>query len=308
MTTMNPLRTAILAAVATMMVTVAGSAQTPYYHTFRPSAISMRPAGLADAANADARDVTAMFWNPGSLAFLRYQNIVLTHISDPGTHAKTEQVSAAVFRNAEFSLGVNALVMYGGTLTPEDGPTTEFKGIGGDAALSYLLLPTISVGMIAGVRDMTIGTARKTTGWGLLGVFYYPSPGISYGLTYGAVRGVTYWYSNAQSGVLWEPDLAQYLEIGATMTYPPRAKDPVVTLTLATQRNFPGVSQFSTKGGLEISPVSWMAFRVGFKVGSVERVARYGIGFRYSRARLDLALAPSAVENRFGGIALVIDL
>ena len=103
---MNPLRTAILAAVATMMVTVAGSAQTPYYHTFRPSAISMRPAGLADAANADARDVTSMFWNPGSLAFLRYQNIVLTHVSDPGTHAKTEQVSAAVLHNAEFALAV----------------------------------------------------------------------------------------------------------------------------------------------------------------------------------------------------------
>lgn len=304
---MNSFRTLLLAGV-TAMATVAGSAQTPYYHTFRPSSASMKTAGLADASNADASDVTAMFWNPGSLAFLRQQNIVFTHISDVGTHASTEQLTAAVFRGTEFSFALNALMSHGGSLSPETGPTTRFKAIGGDAGVSYLLLPTLSVGVVAGMRGVTIGTTQRTTGWGLVGVFYYPSPGISYGMTYGAVRGVTYWYSNAQDGVIWEPDLSQYLEIGAAMSYPARAKDPVVTLALATQRHFPGVSLFSTKGGLEVCPVPWAALRIGFKAGSVERVARYGIGFRISRVRLDLAFAPSAAENRFGGVALVIDL
>lgn len=305
--TMNHVRTLLCAGVA-MMATATVSAQTPYYHTLRPAASAMRSAGLADASNADATDVTAMFWNPGSLAFLRRQSVVLSHVSDVGTHASTEQVTVAVLRSEETAVAVNGTLMHGGTLTPEEGPTTSISSMGGDIGVSYLLLPTLSAGAVAGVRRMSIGVDRRTTGWGLVGLFYFPSPGISYGLTYGAVRGVTYWYANAQSGVLWEPDLTQYLEIGATMSYPPRAQDPMVTLSLATARYFPGVSLFSTKGGLEINPVPWASLRVGFKVGSVERVARYGIGFRVSPLRLDFAFAPSAVESRFGGVSLMVDL
>ncbi len=304
---MNHVRRLLCAGVA-MMATAIVSAQTPYYHTLRPGAVGMRSAGLADASNADATDVSGMFWNPGSLAFLKHRSVVFSHVTDVGTHASTEQLTVAVLRSEEFAVAVNGSLMHGGTLTPEVGPVIGFKGVGGDIGASYLLLPTLSVGVVAGVRGVTIGPERRTTGWGLAGVFYFPSPGISYGLTYGALRGVTYWYANAQSGVLWEPDLTQQLEIGATMSYPPRATDPVVTLSLATARVFPGVSLFSTKGGLEINPVSWASLRVGFKVGSVERVARYGIGFHLSRVRLDFAFAPSAVENRFGGVSLMVDL
>lgn len=304
---MNHLRTLLCAAVA-MMASITGSAQTPYYHTVRPSAAGMRSAGLADASNADATDVGTMFWNPGSLSFLRHRSVVFSHVQDVGTRANTEQVTMAVLRSGDIACAVNGMLMHGGTLSPEDGPTTTISAIGGDIGASYLLLPTLSIGTMVGLRDITIGSDRRRTGWGLVGLFYFPSPGISYGLTYGAVRGVTYWYANAQSGVLWEPDLSQHLEIGATMSYPPRAQAPVVTLSLATARFFPGVSLFSTKGGLEINPVPWASLRVGFKVGSVERVARYGIGFRVSRARLDFAFAPSAVESRFGGVSLMVDL
>lgn len=292
----------------TLLIAVSGFAQAPFYHTFRPSFAGMRSAGLADASNADATDVTAMAANPACLSFLKYRSVALAHVTDIATQAGFEQASGVLPRIGELTFAVNAAVMHGGKLDPGEGVRAAWSGYGGDVGASYLLMPTMSVGVVAGARAITISGERRTTGWGLAGVFYYPSPGISYGLTYGAVRGITWWYANAQSGVIWEPDLTQHLEIGASMSYPPRAQDPVVTLSLATQRFFPGVSLFSTKGGLEVNPVPWIALRVGFKAGSVERVARYGIGIRMPRVRLDFALAPSAVENRFGGFSLMVDL
>jgi hypothetical protein len=293
---------------ATVSATMAGSAQAPYFHTFRLSAGGIRPAALADASNADANDVTSMFRNPGSVSFVKNVSVVYAHISEVGTHAATEQVTVSLPRAGRFAFALNALVMHGGMLDPEGAPVTDFRSTGGDICASYLLLPTISAGVIGGVRSMSIGEERRMMGWGLMGVFYYPSPGISYGLTYGAERGVIYWYANAQSGLFWEDDATQHLEIGATMSFPPRAKESIVTLSLAAQKVFPGVSLFNTKGGLEISPVPWATLRIGFKVGSNERVARYGFGFRFSRASVDFAFAPSAAEHRFGGLSVMVDL
>ena len=290
------------------LLTASGFAQTPYYYTMRPHGMGMRAAGLAEASSADATDVTGMFWNPGSLSYLRTQGIMFTHAIDATTRAKTEQIAAAAYRTAGVSFAANAVYVHNGTLSPESGPQVSVGMRGVDVAASYLLLPTLSLGALVGVRELQFAEERRKTGWGNVGLFYFPSPGISYGISYRALRGATYWYSNSQSGVLWEPDVMQTIEMGATMSYPARATTPVVMLSLSTEKVFPGVSLFSTKGGLEVFPLPMIALRVGFKVGSLERVARYGIGVQWYGVHIDAAFAPSSAENRFGGISLVVDL
>jgi hypothetical protein len=291
-----------------LFVTTAVFAQAPYYYTLRPQGMGMRAAGLAEASSADATDVTGMFWNPGSVSFVRKPGMVFTHAIDTETHANTEQLASTVYRGAGVSLAVNGLYMHDGTLSPEGGPHVGIGMRGADVTASLLLLPTLSVGVMVGGREILLDTDRRTTGWGNVGLFYFPSPGISYGISYRILRGATYWFANAQSGVTWEPDPFQTIEMGATMSYPARSKSPFVMLSLSTEKVFPGVSLFSTKGGLEVLPIPMLALRVGFKVGSVERVARYGIGVNLYGVHIDAAYAPSRAENRFGGVSLMVDL
>lgn len=298
----------LVCATLLVILPVAALAQPPSYYTVRPAGFGMRAAALAEASSADAADVTGMFWNPGCLSFIRHPGFILTHMVDVETHLQIEQVSGSAYHASGLAIGVNGTLAHAGSYTPDGGPAVGLGLTGVDVAASYLLLPTLSVGMLAGVRWIRLAGEKGTTGWGTVGIFYSPSPGISYGMSYGARRGLTYWYANAQSGVEWEPDVLQALEIGATMSYPARAQVPTVVLSLTTQKFFPGVSLFSTKGGIEVYPLRIVSLRVGFKVGTVERVARYGVGLHLGGVRVDLAYAPTRVEQRFGGISVKVDL
>jgi hypothetical protein len=47
---------------------------------------------------------------------------------------------------------------------------------------------------------------------------------------------------------------------------------------------------------------------MGFKVGSVERVARYGIGIMVGPVRLDAAVGPSRTDDQFAGLSLSLQM
>ena len=302
-------RIALYAVVAILLILSAASyAQAPYYYTVRPQGHGMRNAALAEASSADPSDVTSMFWNPGILSFLKDQSIVATHSVDLRTRTNSEHVAGSFMVYRGLTLAASGSVSHGGKLEPENGPVVDLKGYGADVAGSYALMPTLSLGGLFGIRNTDFGGTTVNYAWAHVGVFYYPSPGISYGMAYRMTRGHTYWYANLQSGVIREPDLLQNLEIGATMMYPSLAERPVVILALTTEKSFPGVSLFSTKGGLEVLPTRFLALRIGFKVGTLERVARYGIGLQFERFELDFAAGPSRAENRFSGVSLTVKL
>lgn len=200
--------------------------------------------------------------------------------------------------------------MHGGTLTPEGGPETEFRGVGGDATLSYLLLPTISVGMIAGMRSMTIGTTRRTTGWGLLGVFYLSVAGdlVRTHVWCGAggdilvlqcaERGLLGTRSLAVSGDRCHNDVSSPREGTGGHADPRNAE--AVPGGVAIQHERRTRDQSRVLGGLQ--------GRVqGRRIGRTRRTVwdRLPVCTPASRS---CAVAPSAVENRFGGVALVIEL
>jgi hypothetical protein len=168
--------------------------------------------------------------------------------------------------------------------------------------------PVLSVGAMGGIRRTDLISLPTTSQWAQAGLFYYPTPGIAYGIAYRVRNGYTYWFSNNQSGVQHDAKLGQIVEIGTTMTWPSRSDRPMVTLSLTTEKFFPGISLFSTKGGLEVLPVQFLALRMGFKVGSFERVARYGLGFLFDPLRLDAAIGPGRTDNRFAGVSLSVRL
>ncbi len=299
----------IMAAVGvTLFLSAAAQSQAPFYYTVRPQGHGMRAAALADASSADASNVTGMFWNPASLSFLGSGGIIGTHTLDVKTRLQSEYLAGVVQVGRGLTVAASGVYAHAGKLEPEGGPVVSLKVYGADLAGSYAILPTLSVGGLFGARKAAFDGESRTMGWGQIGMFYFPSPGISYGMAYRVIRGYTYWYANNQSGVEPEPDLIQNLEIGATMSYPARAERPIVTLSLTTEKSFPGVSLFSTKGGLEVLPTQFLSLRLGFKVGTLERVARYGFGLHFGRVHVDFASGPSRAENRFSGVSLMVNL
>ena len=302
-------RIAVLAAAGLQLLfSGATHAQAPFFYTVRPQGYGMRAAALAEASSADGSDVSGMYWNPGCLVFLKNEGVLVSHVMDVSTRAQVEHLAGSVRFGHAFALGVSGVYSHEGRLELENGPEVPLEGHGVDLAGAYAFAPTLSLGVLAGFRKLTFDAESRTTGWGQIGLFYFPSQGVSYGFVYRAARGYTYWHANQQSGVERETDLLQNIEIGATMSYPARAEDPIVTLSLTTEKSFPGVSLFSTKGGLELLPVRFLAVRVGFKVGTLERVARYGFGLKFGRVHIDFAAGPSRAESRFTGVSLMVNL
>jgi hypothetical protein len=282
--------------------------QIPSYFVFRPEGLNMRQAALGDASCSEAYDVAGMFGNPASLNHLRETGVILTHVLDEASHAQTDQVTLSLLSGEMFALAASATYTYGGELRPEGFSPVPVKEAGGDFAVSMAIIPTLSIGVMGGVRKNEIASIPSTNQWGQAGVFYYPMPGIAYGIVYRVRTGSIYWFANGQNGFEREPTMRQNVEIGATMNYPARSERPVVTLALSAEKYFPGVALYSTKGGLEVLPLPFVALRMGFKVGSVERVARYGIGIFVGPVRLDAAVGPSRTDDQFAGLSLSLRL
>jgi len=266
--------------------------------TVRPFGISPRGFALADAYCADWEDVTSMYGNPGALGSLKASSIVLTHHADWITRTATEFVAVPLRIDDEFSLGFAGTIGRKGTLTGLDGTEFAFSFRGGDLASSYRIMPTLSLGLLVGVREYSFADDRMTTGWVLVGLLYSPTPGISYGITYRARGSALRVIGGQHASLVVESQLPADLEIGASMTYPARSGSPIVSLALTTEKSFPAIQRFNTKGGLEVYPVQFIALRIGYKVGSSNNVARYGAGVRFDRFRLDLGIAPSSAEER----------
>jgi hypothetical protein len=298
----------VFALAAAVVVITPVAAQPPTYFTVTPEGLNMRLAALGDASCSQVLDVGSMFGNPASLNHLQERGVIATHIQDRLTRGSVDQVAATVFSTNAFAVALNGTVSHGGGIRPEGVSPFPAREFGGDLAVAYAFLPTLSAGVLAGIRKTEIASLPSTNVWTQVGILYYPSPGISYGATYRVRKGATYWFANAQNGFDKDTPVRQGVEIGATMTFPARSDRPVATLSLSTEKFFPGISLASTKGGLEYLPVEFLALRIGFKVGSFERAARFGLGILVDPFRVDVAVGPSMSDDRFAGVSLFVRL
>jgi hypothetical protein len=266
--------------------------------TARPFGVSPRGFALADAYSADWDDVTSMYGNPGSLGSLRARSVVVTHYAEWATRTASELLAVPISVDDDLTLAVAGVLGHNGRLLGLDGTEFAFSYSGGDVAGAYRIMPTLALGMLVGAREYVFGDNRMMAGWLHVGVLYNPTPGVTYGITYRA-RGSAVRVIGGQSATLeresqWPADL----EIGAAMTYPARSGSPIVSFSLSTEKNFPAIQRFNTKGGLEVYPVQYVALRIGYKVGSSNNVARYGAGIRLGRFHMDAGIAPSSAEDR----------
>ena len=278
-------------------------AQVQVYYV-QPVGVSIRGDSFADAYSADAFDVTSMYGNPASLSYLYNESVV---VSDYITWAvKSHTISAAtpVFLNQDFHFGIGASYESNGKVFQESGNGIPMKSYELDIAVSTRVIPTLSVGVLAGVRKFTFADLSRPSDWAQLGVFYNPLPGIAYGLVYRYRNGLAFVKAGDALSLVRYRYTPADLELGAAMTYPSNAVSPIVSLSLSTVKTFPSAERFNIKGGLEVYPVNFLALRLGYKVGSTTNVPRFGIGVHVRNFRCDFGIGPNQSDEQFHGFSL----
>jgi hypothetical protein len=253
---------------------------------------------MADAYCADQHDVTSMYGNPGALGFLRNKSIVVTHRVDWTTQSATEQAAVPFQLSHDIALGISALAARDGRLHAADGAEFAFTSYGVDLGSSVRIIPTLTVGLLLGARRFTFADQTMTTGWIQAGVLYNPTPGITYGVAYRIRNNLLCVIEGSHTSLERAPVWPAVLELGAAMIFPAHSGVPVVSLALTTERSFPSVQRFNTKGGLEVYPVPFLALRLGYMVGSEVNVGRYGAGVKVGNLQMDIGIAPSSAEDR----------
>ncbi|MGA9121284.1 MAG: hypothetical protein WB699_18095 [Bacteroidota bacterium] len=299
----NLQRAVILTAFLLVIVALRLHAQT-YVYFAQPSGVSVRGDAFAGAYCADAFDVTAMYSNPASLSFLRTRSVVVSDLSDWTLKSQTVSAAAPLLIDQDLRFGIGASYSGGGTVFAETGEGVPVQSYEFDVASSTRLIPTLSAGVLIGIRSFKFANLSRSSEWAQLGVYYNPLPGIAYGLVYRYRRGLVFAKAGQDLSLSLYPNTPADLELGAAMMYPANSNSPIVSLSLTTVRAFPSAERFNIKGGLEVYPISFLALRLGYKVGSTINLPRYGIGVHVMNFRCDFGIGPSQADDRFHGFSL----
>lgn len=299
----NAFRKGLMFVLLTVAAYSVVESQVQVYYV-QPVGVSIRGGSFADAYSADASDVTSMYGNPASLSYLYNESVVVSDYITWTVKSHTISAATPIFLNQDFHFGVGASYESNGKIFQESGNGIPMKSYEFDIAASSRVIPTLSVGVLGGVRKFTFADLSRPSEWAQLGVFYNPLPGIAYGLVYRYRNGLAFVKAGDALSLVRYQNTPADLELGAAMTYPSNAASPIVSLALSTVKTFPSAERFNIKGGLEVYPIRYVALRLGYKVGSTTNVPRFGIGVHVRNFRCDFGIGPNQSDDQFHGFSL----
>ncbi len=276
----------------------------------RHTIIGARAASLADAYIADAEDVQAMYYNPASIPFIRNQS-VLVNVAFERIYGNdnliTENLTLPIPIMQGWGMGFGLTYTHVGYIA-EDSPLSglSMRQFGLDLALAKTVYNALSIGLGINLLYGPYGESGLIGGSAMIGAYYAPSPGISYGISYQtAGRRLQYAVENGVT-VLSRENLHQSLQIGLSILFPTTSRDHVACVSLASQKSMGDVGLIY-KGGIEVLPFKVLALRVGYWVGPSSAVGKYGVGLLLGSLTLDYALSPAKSEPQYHQVSLSLN-
>ena len=286
----------VFALAAAVMPAARAQVRTVYFS--EPQLVGARGLSFAHAITGDNPDVTVLYANPAALSFLANSSLILTHAQQQSTRVYDENIAMPLFLRKGEVVGIAASVNHVGYATTD--PLNPFKVMqyGYDVAYSRRISTTFSMGGALHVRFARSDASRV---WGLsssFGMFYYPTPDVSYGLSLtGVGSGIKYIYDGKQT-LLNSESIPRKLYAGSVMRFPTKTwKRQYLNVSVAAWKNF-DVSGVFYSGGLEVLPTEFVALRIGYLGGpnSLE-YGSFGVGFVLGAWKLDIGATPSKVAG-----------
>lgn len=248
-----------------------------------------------------------MYQNPAALSFLRTAVVMFDHRQEIDNRVLGENIAGRLFAGRFGALGLGVGVKHGGKLT-KSGPF-NFLQTDLDAGYSYRLTGVstdLSVGVLGNFRIGKDDSASRSAARFSLGLLYAPSPATSYSVIYRGLGTDISYVAGDLSGVRYTTGsvdrLERSLEIGSTLRYPATSGPPVMTISIAGEKDLVQRA-LRIRGGLEVIVAGIVGLRVGY-VNGVVREFRYGAGVSIARLKLDFAAMPVAGAGRFGEFTL----
>jgi hypothetical protein len=274
--------------------------QTTVKDIGRAVPVGARAAALGDSYIAETTDAGDLFGNPATLSFLSEWSLFMGHSMEWKDEMMSENLALAFPSDRIGCFGLGVSVAHTGYI--KDSPRASVKM----RVLQYLLgvgyaqkiSSSLGVGGNLGVRYVESGGFRATELTPRLGLFYIPSPEVSYGLVY-SDQGSPLEFTYDSLSATWKTeDRQQNLQIGLVLRLHLWRTDTTLTMALANEKVF-RVHGITYKGGIELRPIGFLAFRLAYFVTPDVVYPRFGIGLSFRGLRMDYAISPSLRSDRF---------
>lgn len=256
---------------------------------------SARGEALGYSYVSETTEATGMYWNPAMLAFTPGMQAVVGayHLWNYSQLSVYGAVPLRLFGRHTFGLG------YTQTALGNEWTAPEFVARSFDLAYSFKFSEVFSIGTMVNLNYGQTSSSEFWTASVAVGLFYLPTSGLRYGFTFeGLGTGLDY----AQYRMYAIRNQTKILRMGVSYTYPVFRKDKLVTMTIAGEKWY-GIASLHYYMGLELTPFSFVAFRIGYASKPEASVdyssgGRYGIGIMTKYVHLDYAVSPSVSASR----------
>lgn len=261
---------------------------------------SARTAALGDATVADAGNLSVININPAALSFVPNllvgevnisqnwnNNLLLENFTLPGFRANAH--SFAVQFGIQHDRGLESLNLLGENPLP----TPKIMLYQLDAAYSFAVGESFSIGMLSNISYANNPTSQTWAYYPVVGIFYEATDLISYGLTFRGLGNTASYIINTPSRTtLGTQDLRETLELGTTLNFPAHTEGNYFSLSLASEKRF-GEDPIWYKAGLELTGIPHLALRSGliFVPENNLYAPRLGIGILTDFLELDYTIS-----------------
>jgi len=292
--------------ILSLSVAAYGQESTQYMDPFGNFSIGARNISLANSNVSESYDVSSIYENPATLAFMESASLFLNHSQGAQSNGTEESIAYPVF------LPSSMMIAFGGELyqmghLPQSAHQ-QLMELGLDVAFAGTITPTLSFG---GTVSMRNGTANnwwvngapgniKSQAWGAFysfGLDYAPTGDVSYGLVFNGLGTDIFYipWSNASPLILESAEMTRALTLGASMRYPSSEslRNPILVLSIASEKMF-GTKGIFYKGGIEARPIEFLQIRFGYVMGPGVAEPRYGLGVVEHLISVEYAVYPQA--------------
>jgi hypothetical protein len=292
MVMMMKLKWILLGTVMILMGGVSAEGQSIIRNPF----LGARNVALASANMAEPHDISSIYGDPATIAFLENPSVVLNQLQGNEGEMQENLAFPLVYdRSQMLAFGAELYTLGEFTSTSQ----ARRYAIGYDIAFAQKVASTVSVGGSVSFRHGVIPQlSRANAASYTLGIDYVPNEDVSYGLALGGLgTGVEFVNDNSIVTPV-QVTLPRVLQVSAVMRFPTESslERPFLVMALASEKAFgtPGVDY---KGGLEYYPVRFLALRFGYVAGPVASGQRFGVGLRLGLFALDFAAYPATVTG-----------
>lgn len=255
-----------------------------------------RLASLGLSFNADYSEPGIIYFNPAGLAYLKNFDIQLNHYQEKSVNAFSQGIIFPVhitkFENIAFSLNT----LHSGYFKKNELPQLRFIQFAYHVAYSREVVNNLSIGAIFGFQYTKSNYNDLWTYRSLLSLSYVPTEEISYTFAVGELgSGIQYSLSDNET-ILKRINLPNGMQVGITMRHPINITESLFSISLSSEKVF-NEKDLRYKTGLEVYPIRFIAFRIGYVVTNNVKYATFGSGLTIGKFKIDTAIFPKKLTN-----------